>query len=49
MLDVPYEMIDLMLELAYVGSVGGLALNNISQVLIYSEGFAGSTFKSLVI
>jgi len=30
--DVPYEMIDLMLELAYVGSVGGLALNNISQV-----------------
>jgi len=30
--DIPVQMIDLMLELAYVGWVGGLGLNNISQV-----------------
>ena len=32
-------MIDLMLELAYVGSVGGLALNNISQVIFFSVAY----------
>ena len=41
-------MIDLMLELAYVGSVGGLALNNISQVFISSGSFVGSTCINLV-
>eukprot|EP00088_Acartia_fossae_P017462 TRINITY_DN1990_c0_g1_i4.p1 TRINITY_DN1990_c0_g1~~TRINITY_DN1990_c0_g1_i4.p1 ORF type:complete len:717 (+),score=74.48 TRINITY_DN1990_c0_g1_i4:58-2208(+) len=30
--DIPGQMIDVMLELAYFGWVGGLALNNISQI-----------------
>ena len=34
-LDIPGQMIDLMLELAYFGLVGGLGLNNISQVHIF--------------
>ena len=42
--DVPGSVVDLIIDLAYSGWVGGLALNNISQVILI--GFTKKRIKT---
>ena len=43
--DVPGSVVDLIIDLAYSGWVGGLALNNISQVILI--GFTKKRIKTI--